>query len=214
MAQQFTKNYTDHSNDSGFQFEFHCDKCGSGFRSSFKANKLGMAAGLLKAAGSIFGGSLANAGYGADHVKDMLRGSAWDDAYGEAIAEIKPKFHQCTRCGKWVCPEVCWNAERSLCEECAPNLQEQAASIQAHVAVEQTWDKARKVDQTEGLDVAAKQASSSTCPKCNAALPVNAKFCAGCGTPVGAKAKIFCTECGGEMAPAAKFCPGCGAAKK
>jgi uncharacterized OB-fold protein len=26
---QFTRNYTDRSNDQGFQLEFHCDKCGA-----------------------------------------------------------------------------------------------------------------------------------------------------------------------------------------
>ena len=34
MTTSFTRNYTDHSNAQGYQFEFHCDKCGSGFRSS------------------------------------------------------------------------------------------------------------------------------------------------------------------------------------
>ncbi len=26
---EFTRNYTDHSTDRGFQFEFHFDRCGS-----------------------------------------------------------------------------------------------------------------------------------------------------------------------------------------
>jgi hypothetical protein len=52
----FTANHTDHSNQNGFQFEFHCDKCGNGFMSSFQANKLGVATELARAAGSIFGG--------------------------------------------------------------------------------------------------------------------------------------------------------------
>lgn len=211
MAQPFTKNFSDHSNDTGFQFEFHCDKCGNGYRSSFKANKLGMAAGFLKAAGSLFGGSLASAGYGADHVKDALRGPAWDSAFSEAVEEIRPKFHQCTKCGKWVCPEVCWNAERGLCEDCAPNLEEHAASIQAQVAVEQTWEKARKSDQTEGLDTTKKlSASGASCSKCNAKLKAGAKFCSACGTPTAAKAKAFCAECGAELAAGAKFCGECG----
>mgnify|MGYP000567782565 CR=1 FL=1 len=153
----FTRNYTDHSNDTGYQFEFKCDKCGNGYRSSFKANKLGMAAGFLKAAGNIFGGALGRAGYGADTLKDALRGSAWDDAFKEAIEELKPKFHQCSRCGKWVCPEICWNEARGLCEECAPDLQEAAAAVQAQVAVEQIGEKARKHDQTAGLDMSAPQ---------------------------------------------------------
>jgi len=113
----FTRNYRDHSNNEGFQFEFFCDKCGSGFRSSFATNALGLASDLLKAAGSLFGGAVASAGWGADHVKDAFRGKAWDDAYAAAIAECKPHFHQCGRCGHWVCPEVCWNQGRGLCRQ-------------------------------------------------------------------------------------------------
>ena len=35
---QFTKNYTDHSNGQGFQFEFHCDKCGQAFQTQALLN--------------------------------------------------------------------------------------------------------------------------------------------------------------------------------
>ena len=37
----FTNNYRDHSNETGYQFEFFCDKCGNGHRSSFQASALG-----------------------------------------------------------------------------------------------------------------------------------------------------------------------------
>ena len=74
--------------------------------------------------------------------------------------------------------------------------------------VEQVWDKARKVDQTAGLDVA--EAQSAACPKCHASLKPKAKFCSSCGAPVGQAAKAFCAECGGELAPGAKFCDQCG----
>jgi hypothetical protein len=208
-AIQFTRNYTDHSNDSGYQFEFFCDKCHNGYRSSFVTSKLGLASHLLKAAGSIFGGSLQNAGWGADQVKDALRGKAWDDAFAEAIAEMKPKFKQCTRCGKWVCPEVCWNASRNLCEECAPDLAEQAAAAQAQVAVEQVWTKARAVDQTEGMDLSAKKIAN--CPHCQAPVGTG-KFCPECGQPLIVKAA--CKKCGAEMSAGAKFCPECGQPNK
>ncbi len=204
----FTKNYADHSSDNGYQFEFHCDKCGNGYRSSFITNKLGMAASLLKAAGSIFGGTASTLGYGADQVKDAFRGEAWDSAFKEAVEEIRPKFHQCTRCGQWVCPEVCWNSERGLCEACAPSLQEEAGAAQAQVAKDQVWEKARQSDQTDGLDLKQKQTSS--CGKCGAGLQPKAKFCTACGSPVGEKAKTFCPDCGAERGPGAKFCPGCG----
>jgi hypothetical protein len=206
--QPFTKNSTDRSNDTGYQFEFHCDKCGSGYRSSFQTSKLGMAASVLRAAGSLLGGRVASLGYGADQMKDALRGEAWDQAYQEAIAEIRPRFHQCTKCGQWVCPDACWNEARGLCETCAPDLQEHAASIQAQVAVEQVWTKARGSDQTAGLDL--EQEQTATCGKCQATLTPGAKFCMGCGAPVGGAAKRFCTGCGTELSASARFCPGCG----
>ena len=44
----FTSNYSDISNDLGYQFEFFCDKCGSGHRSTFETNSVGVASSLLK----------------------------------------------------------------------------------------------------------------------------------------------------------------------
>ncbi len=213
-TQSFTRNYNDHSNDSGFQFEFCCDKCGNGHRSSFVRNNVGMAASVLKAAGSIFGGAMSRAGWGADHLKDALRGPAWDSAFKDAIEECRPKFRQCTLCGKWVCPEVCWNHERGLCEDCAPNLAEQAPAIQAQAAVEQAREKARNVDQMQGLDISKPLAAPgvSVCGQCKSSLPSGAKFCASCGTPVpqASAAKKFCTGCGQTLPAGARFCASCG----
>jgi len=213
-AQTFTRNYSDHSSDTGFQFEFHCDKCGNGYRSTFKANKIGVAGKLLHAAGSLFGGNLWSAGNAADHLKDGLRGPAWDAAFKEAIEEIKPKFHQCTRCGIWVCPEVCWNEKKGLCENCAPDLMEEAAHAQAHAAREQVHQKAREHDQTGGLDMSGDAQHMAACPHCMARLSPGARFCAACGKSVApvAAAKTFCSQCGAEKPGGAKFCPGCGSA--
>jgi Double zinc ribbon len=213
-AQTFTRNYSDHSSDTGFQFEFHCDKCGNGYRSTFKANTVGVAGKLFKAAGSLFGGnSLWSAGNAADHLKDGLRGPAWDSAFKEAIEEIKPKFHQCTRCGIWVCPEVCWNEAKGLCENCAPDLMEEAAAAQAHAARDQVNQKAREHDQTGGLDMSGAAQHLAGCPHCHARLTPGARFCAGCGKSVApvASQKTFCSQCGAEKPGGARFCPGCGA---
>lgn len=213
-TQSFTRNYNDHSNDSGFQFEFFCDKCGNGHRSSFVRNNVGFAASMLKAAGSLFGGTVAQAGWGADHLKDALRGPAWDSAFKNAIEECRPQFRQCTLCGKWVCPEVCWNHQRGLCEECAPDLREHAPAIQAQAAIEQAREKARDVDQMQGLDLGKPLAAPGVlvCAKCQNSLPSGAKFCASCGTAVqpAAPAKRFCTGCGQSVAQDARFCAGCG----
>jgi hypothetical protein len=32
---EFTRNYSDHSTYRGFQFEFFCDRCGTGYRTRF-----------------------------------------------------------------------------------------------------------------------------------------------------------------------------------
>jgi len=200
---QFTKNHSDHSNDQGFQFEFFCDKCGNGHMSRFIPNKLGIAAGLLRAAGSLFGGALGRAGYAGDQVKDVLRGTAWDDAFATAVEEGRQKFRQCTRCGRWVCPEVCWNEKRSLCEDCAPDLQEEAASAQAQAAVEQVREKARSVDLVADLNMEAHQMAA--CPHCGARVE-GGKFCPECGKALSSRAT--CAKCG--TAFDGKFCPECG----
>ncbi len=200
---QFTKNFSDHSNDQGFQFEFHCDKCGNGHMSRFVANKMGIAAGLLRAAGSLFGGQLGRAGYAGDQIKDVFRGEAWDSAFAAAVAEGKTYFKQCTRCGKWVCPAVCWNEARSLCEACAPDLQEEAAAAQAEAAVEQVREKARAVNHVADVDMKAHQVAA--CPHCNARVQ-GGKFCPDCGKPLSADAP--CQKCGTTFT--GKFCPECG----
>ena len=206
----FTRNYTDHSNDTGYQFEFHCDKCGSGYRSSFQASALGVGAKFAKGLGSLFGGNMWAAGQAGEYMKDGLRGSAWDAAYQKAVEEIKPKFHQCHRCGRWVCPEVCWNEPRQMCLDCAPDLAQEAASAQAKIAAEQIADKMRHVDLVEGIDVKAPMVG--TCPGCRAPIQPGAKFCAGCGKPIaGPPQKMFCTGCGTPIPAGGRFCASCGA---
>lgn len=208
----FTRNYHDHSNDTGYQFEFFCDKCGSGYRSSFQTSALGVGAKLARGLGSLFGGGrLFEVGQASDYMKDGLRGPQWDSAFQKAIEEIKPKFHQCGRCGKWVCPEVCWNEARQQCLECAPDLAQEAASAQAQIQAEQLADKMRKTDLVADYDPKAQMLGA--CPSCNARIQAGAKFCAACGKPVaGPPQKVFCTGCGAQLPGGAKFCSGCGQA--
>jgi hypothetical protein len=210
----FTRNYTDHSNDTGYQFEFHCDKCGNGYRSTFHGSALGMGSKIAKGLGSLFGGgNLWAAGQAGEYMKDGLRGPQWDGAFQRAIEEIKPKFHQCTRCGHWVCPEVCWNGARGLCQSCAPDLEQEATAAQARIAADQATEKMKQVDQVAGFDPHAQHgiAPPATCAGCRAPLVAGAKFCASCGKPAMVAAqKQFCTGCGTQLAAGAKFCSGCG----
>lgn len=211
-AQAFTKNHADHSNDKGYQFEFFCDKCGNGYRSSYVANKLGLASSFLGAAGNLFGGVLSQAANAGDQLKDALRGKAWDDAFAAAISEIKPKFRQCTRCGKWLCPDVCWNPKAALCKACAPDLAEETAAAQADAlrfqVASQMHSKAASADLVGDIDV--KQQKAGACPHCGARVG-GGKFCPDCGKPLSDKSS--CGKCKAEIPASAKFCPECGAPK-
>ena len=202
----FTRNHTDHSNNTGYQFEFFCDKCHNGHMSGFKANKLGVASEFMRAAGGLFGGLFGNAAEASDHVKDALRGQARDEAYNEAVTEAKTHFKLCARCGRWVCPEICWNSTRGQCKECSPDLTEEATSAQAQAAREQVQSKAREIDQTGGLDLTRVQ--TALCAHCGA-KSTGGKFCAECGKPYSNNAT--CSKCSAKMEAGAKFCPECGA---
>src|ERR1700731_1275829 len=104
---QFVQNYQDLSPDKGFQFKFHCDKCGNGYMTHFQASALGIAESALQVAGNLFGGIFNAASNSAYEVQRAVGGRAHDAALEEAVREGKENFHQCTRCGNWVCPEVC-----------------------------------------------------------------------------------------------------------
>ena len=55
---EFVSNYNDLSTDRGFQFEFLCNRCGSGIRTRFQAWTIGSVSGALDTASSLFGGIL------------------------------------------------------------------------------------------------------------------------------------------------------------
>ncbi len=118
---------------------------------------------------------------------------------------MKPKFKQCTRCGKWVCGEVCWNHEQNLCEQCAPNLDEEIASAQADAARNQAFEKARSVDWLKDRDISRKQAAA--CPSCGAHTQ-GGKFCPSCGANL--SPAVNCSKCGTKIEGTPKFCPECG----
>ena len=201
----FTNNYQDLSSNRGFQFKFLCEKCGNGYMSSFKTNKLGAVAGAAGAAASLLGGIFGRAAASAHQLESMVAGPQHDSALKEAVEEIRPLFKQCTRCGQWVCEPVCWNKKAGLCETCAPDLDEEIAAAQAGAAKEQVAQKVRDVNWTAGRDLA--QAAPAICPKCGAKTQ-GSKFCPECGAPIAAKRK--CASCGAEADGTPKFCPECG----
>jgi membrane protease subunit (stomatin/prohibitin family) len=199
--------------------------------SRFQTSMTGVAGDLLRAAGNIFGGILSNAGNSAYHIQRAVGGKAHDDAFAVAVEEAKQHFHQCTRCGRWVCPEVCWNASAGLCEECAPNYQEEFAAHHAHAKADmsrvQLYDRALQTDYVSQTDMSADSVENApsrqsvnpvvdaanaqsvvgvSCANCGTVS--NSKFCPECGQPM--NAKLRCKACGTELEGKPKFCKECG----
>lgn len=219
----FVSNYDDLSTDRGYQFRFRCDKCGNGHMTQFKPSTLGMAQSLLNVAGSLFGGS-ASLGNAAYEVQRAVGGKVHDAALAEAVEEARPAFRQCTRCGKWVCGEVCWNAQANQCENCAPDFREHLAANQAQAksdaARDQLYEKARTTNYTAGVDMSAEayvggptaatnlQDKKLTCAGCGATVAESSKFCGECGQAVVKAGPKTCGKCG--TVSSAKFCPECG----
>lgn len=211
---EFTNNYKDCSTDAGYQYEFYCDGCGTGCMSPFKASKLGMAAGIMRAASGFFGG-MGGATSAADQSKDFLRGKERDESLREAVQEAKKQFKLCGRCGKWVCEKACWNEKRNMCEKCAPDLEEELASVQDHTRVHWMQRKAFQTDMIADVDITQdggkKKELPAAGPKCACGATITGKFCPDCGKPApAANAKKFCGNCGNEAGPTAKFCGTCG----
>jgi DNA-directed RNA polymerase subunit M/transcription elongation factor TFIIS len=207
---QFTKNYNDLSTDKGFQFEFFCDRCGNGFRSSFKPSVTGNVSGVLNAASSLLGGVFSAAADMGERVHSAAWERAHDAAFLEAAQELRGEFIQCPRCSSWVCRASCWNNKRGLCKECAPDLGVEMSAAQASRSVEEVWAHAAMAEEDKKLGAENwRETIRATCPKCGASLAANVKFCPECGASL--KSASHCTQCGAKLQPGAKFCGECGA---
>jgi membrane protease subunit (stomatin/prohibitin family) len=209
-AIEFTRNYSDLSTDRGFQFEFQCDRCGNGYKTTFQAWTMGTVSGALDAASSLFGGVFNQAANLSERARSAQWQQARDKALVEAIQEIKPNFIQCPRCSSWVCKKSCWNQQRGLCKNCAPDLGVEMAAAQASRTTQEIWEHSQVAEEDRAMlkEENWRAGVRATCPKCNAPLAKDAKFCPECGAAI--QADKFCTKCGAKLAVGAKFCAECG----
>ncbi|NLT21158.1 MAG: zinc ribbon domain-containing protein [Syntrophomonadaceae bacterium] len=206
---EFTRNYSDLCTNKGFQFEFYCDRCGSGYRTRFKPSVTGTVAGVLESAGSLLGGIFNSAADIGERVRSASWEKAHDEAFVEATQELKPDFVQCPRCSSWVCRKSCWNNNKGLCKECAPDLGVEMSAAQASRSVEEVWAHAAMAEEDKKLAKENwRETIRASCPKCEAPLAANAKFCPECGEQL--KTKTFCPGCGAQQKPGSKFCAECG----
>ena len=112
----------------------------------------------------------------------------------------------CARCTEHVC-EKCWNADRGLCRQCAPDLQTEVeqARAEGEVYAARTAAAEAGAKQAERIDVTTQR--QLVCPQCNSETH-GGKFCPECGHKVSAPAT--CGSCSTEIPVGAKFCPECG----
>lgn len=207
----FTSNYDDLSTDTGFQFEFKCSRCGKGFRTAFQPSAVGTLSTALDAASGLLGGIFGSASNVADRVKSAGWQQARDKAFENAAAEVKNDFKQCPRCQSWVCIVDCWNTNKGLCKQCAPDLGVEMAAAQASKSVEEVWAHAAMAEEDKKLGAENwREGKRANCPSCGKPLAsVDAKFCAECGAAI--NPDKHCTQCGAKMKADAKFCGACGA---
>lgn len=208
---EFTRNYSDLCTNKGFQFEFYCDRCGTGFRTGFQPSALGTVTSLLDAAGSMLGGLFGKAADLGERARSITWEKGHDDAFAKAMEELKPDFIQCPRCSSWVCRKGCWNQAKGLCKQCAPDLGVEMAAAQASRTVEEVWAHSKVAEEDREMlkEESWRAGVRATCPECNAPLKDNSKFCPDCGAKI--QPQNHCTKCGVKVEPGAKFCGGCGA---
>jgi hypothetical protein len=197
----FTNNYSDLSDQNGYQFEFRCDICGSGYRSEFQRSNLGVAGQVLGGASNLLGGLFGSAASVAGTAQNITNRGARDEALKKAANEIMPLFQRCPRDSKWV-DETCWNEARGLCINDAPKLASEMEAARAERELQQM----REQMQNQAVFSGDMQARTTVCTNCG--KPVGSeKFCGNCGTPVGL---AKCKSCGNDLAPGARFCGNCG----
>jgi hypothetical protein len=121
----FTSNYTDVSTYEGYQFEFHCQRCGNGYRSAFRHSVTGFGGRMAALGGGLLGGEIGarvqEVGLLAQWDRSSTRGATNDKRLLEASEDVAGHFVQCRGgCAEWVCRDVCWDGRAGCCARCVP----------------------------------------------------------------------------------------------
>ena len=114
MLHSFTRNYNDLSTEAGFQFEYFCDCCGNGFKSSFmesstygKQQKTRRFGGLSGTIGGIMGSFGSGLGSNIGHAVELgtgmqiIQGKSVGDysIVGAGAVVVKDIPEKCTAVG-------------------------------------------------------------------------------------------------------------------
>ena len=170
-----------------------------------RPTRRGIAGGVLRGAGNILGGIFGRAVAGSYEIQQAIGGPAHDNALEEAVTEIRPLFIQCKRCGQWVCREICWNAERGLCTNCAPILQRELARQAGRDRRRAGRGEAARARPHRGRE--PRRAAVVHCPNCGAET-ARGQVLLGVRRPAGGRRTS--ARAAGPSSAGAKFCPECG----
>ena len=207
---KFSKNFRDHSvqsgANSGFQFEFNCERCQDAWRSDFVPYRGEQTSRWIGKAAGMFGGILREASTAAEGLAQAGYGKAHDAAFAAAIEQAQKHFHRCARCMKFAC-DTCWNTAKGLCRDCAPDAEVEVDAARAAGEVAAVREAAELEGKARGAQIDVKRDRQLVCPQCKAETH-GAKFCPECGFKLAVQTQ--CPKCSAEIAPGAKFCPECG----
>jgi hypothetical protein len=103
----------------------------------YNCTNTGSVTSVMDTASVLFGGIFGQAADLSERVRSAGWQKAHDDAFGTAMEELRPDFVQCPRYSSWVCRASCWNNQRGLCKECAPDMGVEMAAAQASRTVEE-----------------------------------------------------------------------------
>ncbi|MGW5311225.1 double zinc ribbon domain-containing protein [Nocardia thailandica] len=210
----FTSNYSDLSNDNGFQWEFRCERCSTVHRSAFQQNYLARGRGVLRSLSSLFGDRIAmlhKVSSAAETFSNSYAGGASetrDRAFAEAVTEVGRDFRLCGGCGSWTCARICWNTAVGQCTRCSPMVGHQIAQAQAAARESQIREAAHQQDWARDHDL--RTPARVACPTC-AAPAAGGRFCTSCGSALALRAD--CAGCGHHLEVGAAFCSHCGRAQ-
>jgi hypothetical protein len=193
---EFNTRHTDLTTERGYQFEFHCMKCGRGKCSTIAPRKIGFASKLLGV-------------FAAQSQPQAADPREKQEAFDRAVAEVKPQFHSCSTCSRWLC-ENCFGGQSPKCPDCVGKERVAPAAAKAPEPAPLRSDRSAPTPTQTPTPVAPVLPKLMTCPHCGAKAQTG-KSCNKCANSLEVARR--CKKCSFVVPAGKKFCLRCGSAQ-